>query len=73
MNIKGSMASWIEIKSVGSGPSARSRLSASVAMESGDIIIHGGYDGSNSLKDTWKATIDIDKNKIHWERLEDSP
>ena len=68
------MASWIAIKSVGSGPSARELLSASVAMKSRNIIIHGGYDsGQNSLKDTWKATIDSDKNEIKWERLEDSP
>ena len=41
-------------------------------METRDIIIHGGYYRS-SLKDTWKATIDSDKNQIKWEQLKDSP
>ena len=47
-------------------------MSASVAMLSGDIIIHGGQQFESIFKDTWKATIDSGKNEIKWERLEDS-
>ena len=72
MIVNGNLASWTLIKSE-NGPSARSLLSVSVAMPSGDIIIHGGLQFGRTFKDTWKATIDSDKNEIKWERLEDRP